>query len=244
MREDWSSPRRGFSLVELLVVLTVVALLVGLLLPALIRARRAAQQVSCAGNLRQWAVAANLYALDNGGFLPRRGQGQQPTAEISRPSDWFNALPAILHLPTFQSLVAENQMPRPGTSSWFICPAASDMPNVSGYLFTYGMNMRLSTWDATLPDRIDKVGQPSTMVFMADAPGGYCSVLPFNFILPSGPGLPISPVARHQGRVNIAFLDAHVEAIPGAYVGCNVGDPQHWDVRWIVPGSTWVGPVQ
>jgi hypothetical protein len=43
--------------------------------------------------------------------------------------------------------------------------------------------------------------------------------------------------------VNVAFLDGHVESLLGSYVGCGVGDPQHPDVRWLVPGSSWLGPT-
>ncbi len=227
-------------------MIAIVATLTGLLLPSVVKARRSADGVQCAANLRQWAVAARLYADEWHQFLPRRGQGQQPTGVVNRPSDWFNALPAELRQPTYQDLVTAGHMPTPGgrASGIWCCPTAAAVANASGYLFTYGMNMRLSTWDAPDPDRIDRVGPVSTLAFMADAPGGYCSVLPFNYQRPAGPGLPISPVARHSGRVNIAFLDGHVSGFTAAYVGCDVGDPGRADVRWTVPGSTWAGPVQ
>jgi prepilin-type N-terminal cleavage/methylation domain-containing protein len=225
----------GFTLVELLVVIGVVAVLVGLLLPAVTLARRTAGQATCAGNLRQWALAANAYAVQYGGYLPRRGQGQQPTTVINRPSDWFNALPDIMDFPDYQTLAAENRIPQVEGGGLWICPEAEDTPNSAGYLFTYGMNMWLSIWENALPDRIDSVGPPETMAFMADGQGSYCSVLPFN--------APFSPVARHHNCVNIAFLDCHVAAFPGSYVGCGVGDPQRPDIRWTVPGSNWAGPT-
>src|SRR5262245_26135388 len=90
--------RRAFSLVELLVVIGVVAVLIGLLLPAIAGARQSAQQLLCASNLRQWASAMILYADQHKGWLPRRGQGAQPTTIIDRPADWFNALPAMLRM--------------------------------------------------------------------------------------------------------------------------------------------------
>jgi prepilin-type N-terminal cleavage/methylation domain-containing protein len=56
---------RGFSLIELLVVISIVALLVALLLPALGRARELARESQCVSNARQLALASRLYAQDS-----------------------------------------------------------------------------------------------------------------------------------------------------------------------------------
>jgi len=74
------------------------------------------------------------------------------------------------------------------------------------------------------------------MVFMADGPGTHCSVVPSYERY--------SPVPRHQGRVNIVFLDGHVDSHRGEHVGCGVGDPHHNDVRWVVPHTNWPEPGQ
>src|SRR3954470_10755926 len=61
---------RGFSLIELLVVIGIIALLIGILLPALSAAREQARRVACQSNLRQLMTAVMLYAGDNKNSLP------------------------------------------------------------------------------------------------------------------------------------------------------------------------------
>jgi prepilin-type processing-associated H-X9-DG protein/prepilin-type N-terminal cleavage/methylation domain-containing protein len=228
--------RLGLTLVELLVVVSVIAILVGLLMPAVQQARAAARRAACQSNLKQWALAVQYYADVHRGLLPRRGEGQLPTTFLDRPDDWFNALPGLIENQSYITLVQRNTLPKAGDHSIWICPEARQdvsQPNQPTF-FAYGMNMWLSTWFEPKQDNIDKVGPRSTMVFMADAPGAYCSVLPA--------AKPYSPTARHNGSVNISFLDGHVASFSGPDVGCDLGDPQRPDVRWIVPGSTWPGP--
>jgi prepilin-type N-terminal cleavage/methylation domain-containing protein/prepilin-type processing-associated H-X9-DG protein len=62
--------RRGFTLVELLVVVAIVALLLGILLPALARARATAKQTACQHQMRQLGQALQMYADDHSGFFP------------------------------------------------------------------------------------------------------------------------------------------------------------------------------
>ena len=58
-------PKRGFSLIELLVVIGIIAVLLAILLPSLLRTRQQAQLIVCASNIRQLALANLLYANDN-----------------------------------------------------------------------------------------------------------------------------------------------------------------------------------
>ena len=64
---------KGFTLIELLVVIAVIAVLMGILMPALSRVRQQARSVACQGLLRQWGFIWAMYCDDNNGRFPEAG---------------------------------------------------------------------------------------------------------------------------------------------------------------------------
>ncbi len=183
--------RRGFTLVELLVVISIIALLISLLLPALAQAKRDALTTACAANLRSIGQLLNEYSNTYEGAIPY-GNSYDTNYAMYGPNEWYIQLFCYSH--DFspyaywyqlnsggkQSLVTTSASAFLGT---FECPAADIQPVLSPawgpqgwYWSSYAANPNF--FDTYAPSQYSKlyatfhysdVQSPATEVAIADA---------------------------------------------------------------------------
>lgn len=84
-RSKRNSPTRAFTLIELLVVIAIIAILAGLLLPALSRAKAMAKSIASLSNLRQLGIALQLYVDDHEDRYPGHSSPKSATTALGRP---------------------------------------------------------------------------------------------------------------------------------------------------------------
>ena len=217
--------KNAYTIIELLVTITIIAVLVSIIVPALTSARESARATLCKMNQRQWYQALTVYASLNNDEIPRRGQGVNILGKIDRQQDWFNALPVCLKFMSYYQRYQQNIMPREKDNDIFICPSAVKKEDYPGeYFLPLAMNMYLSPWIRPRPHRITEIRHPGTMAFMADSWGPYSSVLP------STKGYDVAD--RHNGKANVILFDGHVSSYYGEEIGCEVGEIAQSPVRW------------
>lgn len=225
----------GFTLVELLVVIGIIAVLVGLLLPVLSKARAEASRAKCLSNLRTMQIAQTLYAAENRGYLIQAGFGH----------NGIDNKPDIAWFETLQRYGSNKLVPRcPADRSphWQDDDGVPIAGSVSAYRLTsYGINdfldRELCPWgpafDTTMPPggwyvKMSQVRRTSvTIQFLEMAYVGAFAAADHPHVENwAGANVPASAlksmqVNAHGGKLpvtkqsvaNYGFLDGHAESL-------------------------------
>ncbi|MBI4659166.1 MAG: prepilin-type N-terminal cleavage/methylation domain-containing protein [Verrucomicrobia bacterium] len=210
-------PQLGFTLLELLVVVAVMAILCALLVPTLSRGKTSAARIKCVSNLRQLGLAAQMYWDDNGGkAFPWRG-----AALNGGQVYWFGWLE---NGPEGERRFDATQgalYPYLAGRGIEVCPSFNYLSphlklKATGASYGYGYNLHLAAPPDKPPVNLEKLPRPAELVFLADA----AQVNTFQV-----PASPVRPMLeefyyintneatvhfRHAKAANAVFCDGHV----------------------------------
>jgi prepilin-type N-terminal cleavage/methylation domain-containing protein len=230
-----SLPRgRGFTLVELLVVIGIIALLISILLPALNKAREQANATKCASNMRQLYMYLAMYVGENKNFLPALPALQCTTNSTPFPMGWWMSGSGMMDLSDGSMI---QYMPNPHNTTavdsrlqLFNCPddiADGDARLVSsgGTIgkrnFTYSFNAFID-WNGSGFDNnfttphptvnMGKIFHPASKIFVVEEKWPNDSSCQ---LINNAGAIDASdvPADRHTGYGNHCFGDGHVDRL-------------------------------
>lgn len=215
-------PRAAFTIIELLVVISIISLLIAMLLPALQSARQTAQSISCAAKVRQIGFAVLNYSYDHGDrcIMNMPASPTYPTPYFN----WHHLLAAKGYMDTKWTGLGQDIPAKD-----FACPSeditsiynrAANPPAGGEWAYQwngthYGINSHLSgviqmLSGATRPPTTASIGnlkKPALTYLIADYTGHYHNYIAYY----TTANLAIN-LKRHAGVANIAHVDGHVES--------------------------------